>query len=283
MALVIMLLGAAAAWLLADPLLRKFVAVEGEASLAGSFTERVGNLVFGRLNSRDANASNLSAFGLRLRLAGRRTAPATALAEAQGAGILAGLATLVVLGVASGGLGLGLLVFAALVGVIVGWMMLARVGNWITERRRQLNRQFPYFLDLAVMSMDSGTSMLEVIDAYTPSAPGTALAQELSAMNADIRMGSTVESALTALETRVPSDDIVQVCRSIRQGLRMGTPLAQIFREQAESMRFKRSQAAERAAEELKVKLQGPAMMLVVSVLILVLGPAIVGMITGGG
>jgi tight adherence protein C len=278
-----MLSGAVAAWLLSEPLLRKFVAAEGEPALEGSFTERIGTLVFGKFNQRDSNAGNLAALSLRLRLAGKRTAAATALAEAQGASVLAGLTTLVVLGLASGGLGFGLLFFAAIVGVIVGWMMLARVGNWITDRRRQLNRQFPYFLDLAVMSMDSGTGMLEVIDAYTPSAPGTALAQELSAMNADIRMGSTIESALTALESRVPSDDIVQVCRSIRQGLRMGTPLAQIFREQAESMRFKRSQAAERAAEELKVKLQGPAMMLVISVLILVLGPAIVGMITGGG
>jgi len=283
MAFTIMLLGAAAAWLLAGPLLAKFVTAEGEAAPEGSFTERVGNAVFGKLNNRQSKANSLGALGLRLRLAGKRTAPATALAEAQGAGILVGLATVVVFGLAAGGLGLGLIFFAAVAGVGTGWMLLARIGNWITDRRRQLNRQFPYFLDLAVMSMDSGTGMLEVIDAYTPSAPGTALAQELSAMNADIRMGSTIDGALVALEARIPSDDIVQVSRSIRQGLRMGTPLAQIFREQAESMRFKRSQAAERAAEELKVKLQGPAMMLVVSVLILVLGPAIVGMITGGG
>jgi pilus assembly protein TadC len=283
MGLLIMLLGAAAVWFLSEPLLRKFVAAEGEAGLTGSFTEKVGNLVFEKFNRRDGNANTLRALELRLRLAGKRTAPETALAQAQGAGILAGIVGLVMLGLASGGLGIGLVIFCALVGVGVSWMMLARIGNWITDRRRQLNRQFPYFLDLAVMSMDSGTSMLEVIDAYTPSAPGTALAQELSAMNADIRMGSTVEGALIALEARIPSDDIVQVCRSIRQGLRMGTPLAQIFREQADSMRFKRSQAAERSAEELKVKLQGPAMMLVISVLILVLGPAIVGMITGGG
>jgi tight adherence protein C len=278
MGLVIMLLGAAAAWLLSEALFRPFAELGAGDSSQGSFIARIGRVFFERFNIRADNR----ALDLKLKLAGKRMGAAEALAEAQGAGLLAGGTVLVMFGLASGGLSIGLVIFCGVVGVSVGWLMIARIGNWITERRRQLNRQFPYFLDLAVMSMDSGTGMLELIDAYTASAPGTALAQELSAVNADIRMGSTVDAALSAMEGRVPAEDMIGVSRSIRQGLRMGTPLAQIFREQAETMRFKRSQAGERAAEELKVKLQGPAMLLVVAVLVLVLGPAIVGMVAGG-
>lgn len=279
----IAILGAAAAWILA-PLLLSPLSSSGEVGDASdSLLAKVGRLVFGGLNRRPAMQTSLDNLDARLRLAGRRGIPSeTVLAQAQGAGILATLTLCIVLSVVSGGFGLGTLVMSIIMGAATTWLVLTRVENWISDRRRQLNRQFPYFLDLAVMTMDSGTGMLEVVDAYTKSAPGTALAQELTALNTDIRMGTTVDAALIALESRIPSDDVIAVTRSIRQGLRMGTPMSQVFREQAETMRFRRSQTAERSAEELKVKLQGPAMMLVVAVLILVLGPAFVGMTQGG-
>jgi len=55
-----------------------------------------------------------------------------------------------------------------------------------------------------------------------------------------------------------------------------------VLREQSANLRFRRTQVAERAAEELKVKLQGPAMLMMVSVLMLILGPAIVEMLGSG-
>lgn len=282
LAIVIVILGAAAAWLLSDALLAPLARIATGAA-DGPPLARVGRTFFGRWNVRPAAAAYLRSLEARLVRSGRPGTAEQTLSEAQGAGLVAGVGFVALFGLAAGAFNVLLVVLGVGVGTFVGWLMLARVDGWVTERRKQLGRQFPYFLDLAVMSMDSGTGMLEVVDAYVRSAPGTALARELTALQADIRMGSTVDAALVAMEGRIPADDVVAVSRSIRQGLRMGTPLAQVFREQAESMRFKRSQAAERAAEELKVKLQGPAMLLVIAVLVLVLGPAIVGMITGEG
>ncbi len=281
MPVLIVLCGATAAWVIAPLLVARFAPEDESGDL--SLVARLGRALFGALNRSKRMESTLTALDARLRLAGRRGIdPQAFLAEAQGAGAIASVAMLLILSIVLGGFGLGVLVMAVLMGIATTWLMATRVGNWISERRRQLNRQFPYFLDLAVMTMDSGTGLLDVIAAYTQSSPGTALAQELSALNTDIRMGTTVDGALTSLEARIPADDVIAVTRAMRQGLRMGTPMTQVFREQAETMRFRRSQSAERVAEELKVKLQGPAMMLVIAVLVLVLGPAIVGMTQGG-
>jgi tight adherence protein C len=279
--IVIMVCGAAAMLLLAPRLVAPLMARASAGSLDSPLL-RVGQLLCGGINRSDSVQSYMRALDAKLRVAGRRGITGEAfLTQAEGAGIVA-LLTTIVLCASVVGFGPGVLVVSAMMGAITTWLLLTRADNWIAERRRDLDRQFPYFLDLAVMTMDSGTGMLEVIAAYVSSAPDTALAQELSALTTDINMGTTVEAALLALESRIPSQDVTSVTRAIRQGLRMGTPLAQVFREQAETMRFRRSQHAERSAEELKVRLQGPAMMLVMAVLILILGPALVGMTEGG-
>ncbi len=281
--LFISLFGAGAAALLAMHVLARFehkgVAIDAEqASVLG----RLGELAFGAIHQTEPVRDYVVMLDGRLRLAGQRQLSGRQfLGEAEGAGIVAAGTMLVLFGGALGGISIPLLIVCGLMGVGVAWLMLARAGNWITDRRRRLNVEFPYFLDLAVMTLDSGAGMIEVAEAYVRSKPTSALAEELRAVIMDLQMGTTTQSALLAMERRIPSDDVIAVTRAIRQGLKMGTPLAQIFREQADSMRFKRSQNAERNAEELKVKLQGPAMMLVISVLFLVLGPAVVGMITG--
>lgn len=277
----IVVFGAVAAWLLAPGIVAPFatrVATVPEAPLI----ERLGRRFFGSINRRGSMRGYVSDLDTKLRLAGDRSLTGERfLEQAQGIGLLAAAGALLLFSAAFGP-GIGVSVASIVLGAATTWLMLALIDNRIAERRRQLGRQFPYFLDIAVMTMDSGTGMLEVIDTYTRSAPQAAMAQELAAVTTDIRMGTTVDAALSAMESRIPAADVIGVSRAIRQGMRMGTPLAQVFREQADTMRFKRSQTAERSAEELKVKLQGPTMMLVVAVLVLVLGPALVGMAQGG-
>ena len=90
------------------------------------------------------------------------------------------------------------------------------------------------------------------------------------------KMGSVFQEAIGGMVERVSAEEVQNSLRALLQGERMGTPIGQLFRDQADAIRFKRSQLAERAAEEMKVKLQGPTMMLMMSVLQLILGPAII-------
>ena len=59
-----------------------------------------------------------------------------------------------------------------------------------------------------------------------------------------------------------------------------GNPLAEVLRIQAEVLRRRRSQAAEEAAAAASVKMVGPLVMLLISSLLLVMGPLILKTMT---
>ncbi|MDH3609885.1 MAG: type II secretion system F family protein, partial [Gammaproteobacteria bacterium] len=159
---------------------------------------------------------------------------------------------------------------------IVTWVSFEWLNNQVSFRRKDISRLFPYFLDLSVMTMEAGTSFLETVDIYIRDNPDNALTEELTMFASEVNMGTTFEEALINFEHRISAEEVQNTLRAIRQGQKMGTPMASVLRDQAETVRFKRTQNAERAAEEMKVKLQGPAMLLMVSVLLLILGPALV-------
>ena len=165
---------------------------------------------------------------------------------------------------------------------IVAWVSFEWLNNQVAFRRKEISRLFPYFLDLSVMTMEAGTNFLETVDIYIRDNPKNALSEELTMMSSEVSMGTTFDEALINFEHRISAEEVQNTLRAIRQGQKMGTPLANVLRDQAETVRFKRTQNAERAAEEMKIKLQGPAMLLMVSVLLLILGPALVEVINSG-
>ena len=173
-----------------------------------------------------------------------------------------------------------LLVF--IITVIVAWVSFEWLNNQVSYRRKEISRLFPYFLDLSVMTIESGASFLETVDIYIRDNPNNALSEELTMFSSEVNMGTTFEEALLNFEHRINAEEVQNTLRAIQQGQKMGTPMANVLRDQADTVRFKRTQNAERAAEEMKVKLQGPAMLLMVSVLLLILGPALVEVLNSG-
>lgn len=204
------------------------------------------------------------------------------LAAAELAGLLAFIFVLFVLYL----LGASLLIAAFagfFVGLIIGWMVVAYLNNMVTDRRVLLSRRFPYFLDLAVMAMESGSSFMEAVQIYIGDNPAAdVVAEELRIMTGEISMGKTMQEALENLSNRVTAEEVQHMVKAVVQGQQMGTPLGEVIRDQASAMRFKRSQLAERASEELKVKITGPVTLMMVSILLIILGPAFVNISTSG-
>jgi len=168
-------------------------------------------------------------------------------------------------------------------GLVGGWMVVAYLNNMVTERRLRLSRRFPYFLDLAVMAMEAGSSFMEAVQIYVRDNPGgDAVAEELRILAGEVSMGKTMQEALENLSHRVTAEEVQHMVKALIQGQQMGTPLGEIIRDQASAMRFKRSQLAERASEELKVKITGPVTLMMVSILLVILGPAFVTISNSG-
>jgi len=162
---------------------------------------------------------------------------------------------------------------------ILGYMWL---NSLIVDRKKFLTRDFPYFIDMSVMVMGAGATFQQAIKIYLRENPTGALSSELTNVSSEIDFGKSLVEALSGMEERIETTGVKNALKALIQSLKMGTPINESLIEQAEAMRFMRSQVAERVAEEMKIRMQGPAMLLLVSVLILILGPAAVNLKDSG-
>ena len=179
---------------------------------------------------------------------------------------------IVALGIATGGL---------LAGASF-WLLTEYLQNLISERSKSISRSFPGFLDLAVMSTQAGASFLESLSIFTDNNRTTPLGIELGLVRQEIAMGATMGEALASFKGRISVVPVQSCIDSIVQGQKLGTPIAETLFDQADTMRFHRSQAAERAAEELKVKIMGPIVLMMIAVFLLILAPAVLEVLQSG-
>ena len=93
-------------------------------------------------------------------------------------------------------------------------------------------------------------------------------------------MGKSRTAALDAMRDRLSDDEIGSLIGAIIQGEQLGTPLALLFRAQADVLRLKRTQRAETIAGEAAVKMLFPAVLIMVATVIIMLGPFILGLMT---
>lgn len=150
------------------------------------------------------------------------------------------------------------------------------LGTRIADRKKELVREFPYFIDMSVMVMGAGSTFPQAIKTYLKENPTGTLSSELANVSSEMDYGKSLVESMTNMTDRIETIEVKNALRSLVQGLKMGTPTNELLNEQADAMRFVRSQVAERVAESMKIKMQGPAMLLLFSVLILILGPAVV-------
>jgi tight adherence protein C len=167
-------------------------------------------------------------------------------------------------------------------GVAVAWLVYTWLDHLVAERRIQLARQFPYFLDLAVMNMEAGSTFEETVEIYVRYNEKEALSEELRLMLTEIQLGKRRDETLLGMMERIAAAEVRHAIHATVQGIRAGTPLGHVLRDQADTMRFKRSQLAERAAEELKIRIMGPGVLMMIAILLLVLGPVFINVTTSG-
>lgn len=236
------------------------------------------------INSREWCTLHRESLEVRLLHAGRPVGAMTAAEFMAGCQLLSIIVFIIflLLGYLSGylisvGLFLGLVASA-----ITYWFVTEYIQNLVSTRKLQISRQFPSFLDLAVMSAKAGAGFVETMDIYANNNKTNALGVELSLVGKDIKMGSTLEESLVEFKNRVPVEFIRNTIDAIIQGQTIGTPIADVLEDQADMIRFHRSQAAERASEELKIKIMGPIVLMMIAIFLLILGPAVIEVLKSG-
>jgi tight adherence protein C len=165
-----------------------------------------------------------------------------------------------------------------LLGSGLGWRMPYLVGNRLAlRRRRAIARGLPDAIELMVIAVEAGLSLEDAINRITGELRGSqpAMAEELAATSADLRILPNREDALRRLVERVDLPAMHSVVTTLSQTLRYGTPLAQALRVVASELRNDMLMRLEEQTNRLPVLLTVPMILFILpSVFLIIMGPA---------
>jgi tight adherence protein C len=151
----------------------------------------------------------------------------------------------------------------------------------VTRRQEKIRMALPDALDLLVVCMEAGLgidqALVRVGDEMVLTAPD--LADEFQIISREQRAGKPRLDAWRSLADRVDNDFVRQFVTMLVQTERFGTPIAHALGVFADTLRVRRTQAAEEAAAKTGVKLLFPLVLFIFpSIFVVALGPAILGL-----
>jgi len=171
------------------------------------------------------------------------------------------------------------LMLAFVIGFALPRFVLKRITS---NRQRDLRWGLADALDLMVVSVEAGLGLNAAMMKVSGELKGThpAIAIEFELANLEIRVGRERDEALRNLAERTGVDDLRSLVAMLIQTDKFGTSIARGLRVFSDSLRTKRRQRAEQAAQKAAVKLLLPlACFLFPTLFIAILGPAAINLI----
>ena len=177
------------------------------------------------------------------------------------------------------------LLFAFAAGFLLPKFILNRL---VASRQLRITWGLADALDLMVITMEAGlglnAAMLKVCEELKDVHPD--ISKEFELANLEIRVGRDRSEALRNLADRTGVEDLNSLVGMLIQADRFGTSIARAVRVYSDSLRTKRRQRAEQAAQKAAFKLLLPlGALLFPTMFIIILGPALLNiadMLSGG-
>lgn len=166
----------------------------------------------------------------------------------------------------------GILV-SMLAGLIHVGFLRFRLAQHAAYRLYMIKRRMPFLLDLLTLLMEAGSTFMNALTQAVQEFEGHPVAEEFGRVMSDMNLGKTRTEAFSAMRDRLHDDEITSIIGSILQGEYLGTPLAHIFRTQADVLRLKRTQRAETIAGEAGVNMLMPGVLIMISTVLIIVGP----------
>lgn len=157
--------------------------------------------------------------------------------------------------------------------ILTAWFLRRRLASQAAARLRMIKRRMPFLLDLLTLLMEAGSTFLNAMRQAVEEFHGHPVAEEFGRVLVDMNLGKTRTEAFEAMRDRLKDDEITSIIGSILQGEMLGTPLASIFRTQADVLRIKRTQRAETVAGEAGVNMLLPGILVMAATVLIILGP----------
>ncbi len=152
------------------------------------------------------------------------------------------------------------------------------LDQMIGNRQQRLRWGLADALDLLVVSVEAGlginAAMVRVSQEVKRVHPE--ISEEFEMVNLEIRVGRDRADALRNLAERTGVEDLRGLCAMLIQADRFGSSIARAIRVYSDSLRTKRRQRAEQAAQKAAIKLLFPlAVFLFPTLFIALIGPAV--------
>jgi tight adherence protein C len=165
---------------------------------------------------------------------------------------------------------------AAAASVAAGWMLpLMLVRRRARLRKQKVDREVPDFIDLLVVTVESGQGLGGAIGLAGERIRGP-LGDEVRLAVQEQAMGLSAHDALTNMVERCDTPALRSFVRAVVQGESLGVSIGEILRAVAVEMRKRRRQSAEEQAQKAPVKMLFPlAFLIFPSLFIIILGPSI--------
>ena len=177
----------------------------------------------------------------------------------------------------------GLVFVALLIGAAVGIVApRAALDRLIASRQERIRRGVPDALDLLVVCVEAGVSLDAAILRVSRDLDGLHkdLCFELAQVVRRIGAGIPRDRALQQLPVRTGVEELRTLVASMIQSERLGSSISRVLRINAETLRMRRRQLAEKKAAEASLKMMIPiALFQLPALLIIVVGPAVMQLI----
>ncbi len=177
-------------------------------------------------------------------------------------------------------------------GIWVALPVAAAIGGsvpyfWLLQQRSRLHtmllKAIPEWLELMSLVMEAGLDLSAGIQQYLQKGAPGPLQKMLGGVIKETQLGRSRSEALSSLAQKTSFGPLRDVCRSLVQGLSLGSSLAPLLREQGAALRTKRMQFAEKKAAEAPLKVLLPLFVFIVPTIFLVLfGPVAMLFYRGG-
>jgi tight adherence protein C len=169
--------------------------------------------------------------------------------------------------------------FGALIGYMLPFLTVFRKAR---VRVREMRETLPDTLDLIVVCVEAGMGVDAALNRVgkEQNNQNLALGEEVVLACQEMQAGAARKDALIRLADRVGIDEFKALVTFLTQTEEMGGSIARSLRVYAETMRDKRSQAAEEAARKTVIKLIFPLVFFILpAIFIILLGPPGIGII----
>jgi len=144
--------------------------------------------------------------------------------------------------------------------------------------------RLPYALDLMALMLEAGAGTLrECLERVGDEHPDEPIGHEIRRTLTGVEKGVSAADMLRALDRRLADADVKDMVVAITTAEERGIALKEALRTLADRMRQKQVQWMEKSAEQAKVQITGPAMVVMCGCMLIVVAPLLLNAIATAG